>query len=167
MPAPWRWWIWVIHMCWLYHLWQSFSPSWHLTGKTRTINSKGSWDLEVNWGFPAVAKLLTQHRIRLTLWCVFLSVHVSLVSNQSYFYYIDLSSSGTGAASYTGLRFVILLSSRAFYLLPSYWEYIDWLIALEPSPWCFTVSNAVLLELGCFMSCVCLSYMTKNWKSIW
>lgn len=46
-----------------------------------------------------------------------------LLFNQSYFYYIDFSSSGSGAASYTGLCFVILLSSNFavyYYLIKMY-----------------------------------------------
>lgn len=54
-----------------------------------------------------------------------------LLFNQSYFYYIDFSSSGSGAASYTGLCFVILLSSRFCCLLLSYYLIKMYQLSLE------------------------------------
>lgn len=77
----------------------------------------GSCGLGLNLGFFWYCLGLDLVNVPMSL---FYNAVFLMLFNQLYFYYVDFSSSGSGAASYTGLCFVILLSSRTSYLLLSF-----------------------------------------------
>lgn len=102
---PWDWRDWVISHC--HKILSHFAfNQWYLY-KLQQGHVAWVWI----WDFSGVAWVW----IWLTFQCLFYNAMFLMLFNQLYFYYVDFSGSGSGAASYTGLCFVILLSSRASY----------------------------------------------------